>query len=54
MNKTVQLHLMSVPQLKAYADHLIDKKEALQELLSDVDALINTNNTDEVEREEEK
>jgi len=54
MNKTLQLHLMSVSQLVDYADHLINKKEALDELLYEVLALINTNNTDEGEREKEK
>jgi len=42
MNKTLELDQMSVSQLEAYADQLIDKKAALDELLSQVDIYINT------------
>ena len=44
MEKTLanglQIHMMSVDQLEAYADQLVAKKEALDELLYDVDACL--------------
>ena len=53
MEKTLadglQLHMMSVDQLEAYADQLVAKKEALDEMLEDVDAYINTIKQQEVE-----
>ena len=53
MEKTLadglQIHMMSVDQLEAYADQLVAKKEALDELLYDVDAYINTLKQQEVE-----
>ena len=53
MEKTLadglQLHMMSVDQLEAYADQLVAKKEALDEMLEDVDTYINTIKQQEVE-----
>ena len=42
LSNGLQLHMMSVDQLETYADQLVKKKQAIDELLSEVDAYINT------------